>query len=131
MNAATLPEVSTDDAPPWQRAPANRGHLDDRERGAGGLGRPTALAVDTLTTEDGVRALETEWNALEQTSGTTLPFRTAAWTLAWWTHLRRHSPGIRDTLALRTIRTQDGELVGVAPLMVTECPGVGFLRTRR
>ena len=89
-----------------------------------------ALVVETIRDEDGLRALEPEWIALENEACNTLPFRTAAWTLAWWKHLRRQCPAVRDHLSLRALRTADGKLVGVAPLMITERPGRGFMRTR-
>jgi len=89
-----------------------------------------ALVVDKVTTEAALRQLEPEWLALEDASGCALPFRTATWTQAWWTHLRRHSPALRDVLSVRTVRTRQGELLGVAPFMLTERPGVGFVRAR-
>jgi CelD/BcsL family acetyltransferase involved in cellulose biosynthesis len=89
-----------------------------------------ALVVETIRDEEGLRALEPEWIALENEAGNTLPFRTAAWALAWWKHLRRQCSAVQDHLALRTLRTADGRLVGVAPFMITERPGRGFVRTR-
>lgn len=89
-----------------------------------------ALVVETIRDEDGLATLEPEWIALEREARNTLPFRTAAWALAWWKHLRRDCSAIRDHLALRALRTADGKLVGVAPLMITERPGRGFIRTR-
>jgi CelD/BcsL family acetyltransferase involved in cellulose biosynthesis len=89
-----------------------------------------ALVVETIRDEDGLRALEPEWIALENEARNTLPFRTAAWTLAWWKHLRRQCSAVQDHLSLRALRTADGKLVGVAPLMITERPGRGFIRTR-
>lgn len=87
--------------------------------------------VESLTKEEQLFALEPEWTALEHAAGNTLPFRTAAWTLAWWQHLRQHRAAVRDSLAIRTIRTEGGRLIGVAPLLCTERPGVGLIRTRR
>ena len=89
---------------------------------------PTALVVETIRDEERLRALEPEWVVLENETGNTLPFRTAAWALSWWKHLRRQCSVIQDSLALRAIRTPSGRLVGVAPLMITQSPGRGFLR---
>ena len=91
---------------------------------------PTSLVVETIRDEAGLHALEPEWIALENAAHNTLPFRTAAWGLAWWTHLRRQCTAVHDHLALRAIRTTDGRLVGVAPMMLTERPGRGLIRTR-
>ena len=88
------------------------------------------LVVETIRDENGLRALEPEWIALENEARNTLPFRTAAWALAWWTHMRRRCSVIRDVLALRALRTATGRLVGVAPLMITERPALGFIRAR-
>lgn len=90
----------------------------------------TALVVETIRDEERLRALEPAWVVLENEAGNTLPFRTAAWALAWWKHLRRQGSVIQDSLAVRAIRTSSGRLVGVAPLMITQGPGRGFLRTQ-
>jgi len=92
--------------------------------------RMTELSVGKVTSDEALVALEPEWAALERAAGNTLPFRTAAWTLAWWAHLRQDRAAMRDSLAIRTFRTADGQLVGVAPLLLTERPGVGLIRTR-
>ena len=88
------------------------------------------LAVETITNEAGLVALEPEWVALEAASGNTLPFRTAAWTSSWWAHLRQTRRALRDVLAVRAVRTDAGRLVGVAPMMVTERPGAGPFAVR-
>jgi CelD/BcsL family acetyltransferase involved in cellulose biosynthesis len=88
------------------------------------------LHVEELTDENAAAALAPEWQALEERAENTLPFRTAAWTLAWWKHLRRDSLAIRDRLSIYVFRAGEGELAGVAPLMLTESPGAGPLRTR-
>jgi CelD/BcsL family acetyltransferase involved in cellulose biosynthesis len=86
--------------------------------------------VEKVASADGLVALETEWRALERSSENTLPFRTFAWTSAWWRHLHEQRRAVSDSLAIRTIRTSDGRLVGVAPLTVTERPAFGPFRTR-
>jgi CelD/BcsL family acetyltransferase involved in cellulose biosynthesis len=87
------------------------------------------LTVDKITTDAGLDGLRTEWVALEERSKNTLPFRTADWTISWWQHLRQDRPAVRDTLAIRTVRTAEGELVGVAPMMLTSRPGMGVVRS--
>jgi CelD/BcsL family acetyltransferase involved in cellulose biosynthesis len=90
----------------------------------------TSLRVEKVSSDDGLAALEKEWRALERSSGNTLPFRTFAWTSAWWRHLHEQRRAVSDSLAIRTIRARDGRLVGIAPLTVTERPALGPLRTR-
>jgi CelD/BcsL family acetyltransferase involved in cellulose biosynthesis len=111
---------------------ANLGsHLTSRTSRIAETAAPSAaLVVETIRDEGGLRALEPEWIVLENEARNTLPFRTAAWALAWWQHLRRQCSAVQDHLSLRALRTGDGKLVGVAPLMITERPGRGFIRTR-
>lgn len=88
------------------------------------------VAVDIIDSPELLSQLEAEWRALEDSSGNTLPFRTFDWADCWWRHMREHRASVEDRLAIRTLRSSDGRLVGVAPLMITERPGVGPLRTR-
>jgi CelD/BcsL family acetyltransferase involved in cellulose biosynthesis len=88
------------------------------------------LVVDTITNEEDLTRLEPEWLALEEASGNTLPFRTAAWASSWWSHLRQNRRALRDTLSVRAVRTHDGRLVGVAPMMITARPGSGPVAVR-
>lgn len=88
------------------------------------------LVVETIASERALLALEPEWLALERSSGNTLPFRTFAWALSWWRHLREDRLQVRDTLAYRAVRAPDGRLVCVAPFIVTERPGAGPIRAR-
>lgn len=88
------------------------------------------LRVEVLQRIEDAEALQEEWQGLEERAENTLPFRTAVWTLAWWAHLRRDRFALRDRLSLHAIRTPAGQLVGVAPMMLTESPGAGPLRTR-
>ena len=88
------------------------------------------LVVQRIVSEAALAALEPEWLALERSSGNTLPFRTFTWTRCWWEHLRERRLAVADSLAIRAVRTADGRLVGVAPLVLTERPGVGPIRAR-
>jgi CelD/BcsL family acetyltransferase involved in cellulose biosynthesis len=91
----------------------------------------TPLVVDRIDSERGLAAIEPEWLALEGRAGNTLPFRTFAWVACWWKHMREARVAVKDTLAMRCVRTAaDGVLVGVAPLILTQRPGVGPLRAR-
>lgn len=88
------------------------------------------LHVQRIGSEGALAALEPEWLELERSSGNTLPFRTFTWIACWWEHLREDRLVIKDSLAIFTARATDGRLVGVAPLMLTERPGVGPIRAR-
>ena len=52
------------------------------------------------------------------------------WASCWWAHMRERRLAITDRLAVRAVRTVSGELVGVAPLLLTERPAVGPFRAR-
>ncbi len=92
--------------------------------------RVSRLHVETLTSERELGALEAAWVALERSAANQLPFRSAAWTLAWWQQVRERSRAVHDALRIRVLRDDDGVVVGIAPLMLTERPAVGPLRTR-
>ena len=62
---------------------------------------------------------------LEGSSRSGLPFLTFDWCLAWWKHLREDKLGIRDMLFVHALRSPAGDLVAVAPLMITRRPAVG------
>lgn len=83
------------------------------------------LVVDRVTTLEGLSALEAEWQRLLEARTRWLPFETPQWHLAWWAHLPEHKPWVADALYTCTVRTPGGELVGVAPLMRTQRPGLG------
>jgi CelD/BcsL family acetyltransferase involved in cellulose biosynthesis len=88
------------------------------------------LKVERIDDAHGLERLALAWSALEARSRNTLPFRTHAWVSAWYKHLREQRFALRDSLALRAVRTENGTLVGVAPFVLTERPSVGPLRTR-
>jgi CelD/BcsL family acetyltransferase involved in cellulose biosynthesis len=71
-----------------------------------------------------------EWLALEYAAGAHLPFQTWEWCLAWWKHLHEDSLGVRDHLRVCVIRNGSGEVIGIAPLILTERPAFGPLRVR-
>lgn len=91
----------------------------------------SALQVEAIESEDGLRALEPGWRELESAAGTDLPFMTWEWAWSWWLHFREDRPALRDSLRIRTLRAGSGELVAIAPLILTERPAVGPLRFRQ
>lgn len=88
------------------------------------------LIVDRIESEAALAALEPEWLALERSSGNTVPFRTFTWVACWWKHMREARFALRDSLAIRAVRTASGQLVGVAPFILTQRPGVGPIRAQ-
>ncbi len=87
------------------------------------------LVVQTLSTLSAFRGLETAWRELE--AHARYPFASFDWAMSWWLHLREDKLGVKDALSLRTIRTTAGELVAVAPMLVTRRPSLGPLCVRQ
>jgi CelD/BcsL family acetyltransferase involved in cellulose biosynthesis len=88
------------------------------------------LAVETIESVGGLRALEAEWRVLEARLPR-LPFVTFDWLLTWWENLAEDRLLIRDQLHVLAIRDAHGGLVAVAPLMLTLRPGVERLAVRQ
>jgi CelD/BcsL family acetyltransferase involved in cellulose biosynthesis len=88
------------------------------------------LVVAVIESFEALLALEPEWRRLEQKAQQKLPFLTFDWVTSWWEHLRADKHSVRDSLFVHSVRTADGELVAVAPLMLTERPAFGPLRLR-
>jgi CelD/BcsL family acetyltransferase involved in cellulose biosynthesis len=89
------------------------------------------LRVEKVLATEHLDALRAEWNALADTMRPRLPFVTWEWATAWWRHLREDRAAVGDSLCVRTVRNAEGELIAVAPLMVTERPRFGPLRVRK
>ena len=87
------------------------------------------MIVGVIDTVEGLLHLESEWRALCQAVGT-LPFMSWEWSASWWKHLARRGLAVKDRLYLRTVRDDAGQLVAVAPLMLTEMPSRGPIRFR-
>lgn len=90
----------------------------------------TRLVLQRIETEDALASLRDDWVTLESSSGNTLPFRTFAWISCWWKHLHENRRVVKDALAIRAVRSEDGKLIAVAPMMWTERPAIGPLRAR-
>lgn len=86
--------------------------------------------VEEIVTDADLRGLAEEWRALEVAAGTNLPFQTWEWSTSWWTHLHEDGPGVRDLMRVCVVRDESGQVIGIAPLMLTERPGFGPLRVR-
>lgn len=88
------------------------------------------VLVEQIATDAGLAALSDEWAELSRQVQPRLPFFEPGWQRAWWRHYRKDTPVVRHSLQLRSFRRPGGELIGVAPLMVTQWPARGPLRLR-
>ena len=94
-----------------------------------GLGLRTPLVVVEHDSAGAFVELEREWRQLESHAGT--PFASWDWAVAWWAQLREDKLGVTDTLSIRTLRTSEGQLVAIAPMLISRRPSVGPIRVRQ
>jgi CelD/BcsL family acetyltransferase involved in cellulose biosynthesis len=87
------------------------------------LASSSPLTVEVVTTVEGLHDLKPSWRRLQEAAGT-LPFTSWEWNVAWWRSLSRQQLSSRDQLFVLAMR-RHGELVGIAPLMLTERPARG------
>ena len=84
----------------------------------------------SVTRELSLEALRPEWEQLEARCALRLPFAQPWWTEQWVRHLLQHRLAIADELVLLTCRDESGKLRGVAPMVLTDRPSVGWMRSR-
>src|SRR5207248_622418 len=83
------------------------------------------LRVEPISSVAALQGLAAEWQQLFRESGVALPFMTFEWIDSWWQHMRTERRTVRDTLAMRALRTESGRLVAVAPFVRTQRPSIG------
>lgn len=69
--------------------------------------------VTLVQSNDEFDSLEAEWDPLLAASADDNPFRSFTWQRTWWRHY-----GQDQQLLIVTVRNDDGELIGLAPLYV-------------
>ncbi len=88
------------------------------------------LSVQKIEGTEQLRALATESDRLALASRPRLPFATNDWLALWWQHFNEDRSLVRDRFFVHTIRDEDGRLIALAPLILTERPARGPLRVR-
>src|SRR4051812_8089477 len=88
------------------------------------------LHVERAAGDGALEKLEAEWEKLEEDLHPRTPFTSPLWNSLWWKHFRTDSAWVRDELFVHAVRNGSGELVAVAPLMLTSRPAYGPLRIR-
>ena len=88
------------------------------------------LHVRLLESPKELRAIAGECDAVASRMQPRLPFATSRWLSCWWEHYRERRLLVRDRFFVHTVRDDENNLVAVAPLMLTERPGSGPLRSR-
>ena len=90
----------------------------------------STLSVQEIDSLAGFLSLKAEWQRMASLHGSSLPFSQWEWLDAWWREYRRDLPLVSDSLSIRTVRTVSGELVGIAPLMLTRRPSTCWFALR-
>jgi CelD/BcsL family acetyltransferase involved in cellulose biosynthesis len=94
-----------------------------------GCGQSAGFIVQEHRSPESFPQLEREWRILESYAGT--PFVTWDWAVAWWAQLREAKLGVTDSLSIRSVRTPEGRLVAIAPMLISRRPSVGPIRVRQ
>ena len=94
-----------------------------------GVGLHSQLVVKEHRSPESFHELESEWRVLESHAST--PFATWDWAVAWWAQLREEKLGVTDSLSIRSLRTREGRLVAVAPMLISRRPSLGPIRVRQ
>ncbi len=78
------------------------------------------LSVEVIDSFAGLVALESDYEALLGRTQQGLPFALHDWHVAWWSHLAKDTPNLRDALRVHVVRDVGGTCVGLVPLVATE-----------
>jgi CelD/BcsL family acetyltransferase involved in cellulose biosynthesis len=90
-----------------------------------------SLTVHTIMTVEGLRALSPEIQGLlARTAHANVPFLLHEWLTAWWRHFALAGRFWGDSLSAFVVRDSQAELVGFLPMMLTQRPAFGPVRTR-
>lgn len=95
-------------------------------------GAPAALPlhVSRLTGPAALSGIAREWDTLDAQLFPRTPFTGALWNQLWWKHYRSARLMVRDELFVHTVRDTRGDLVAVAPMMLTRRPSAGPVQGR-
>jgi len=98
---------------------------DNPSEAGGNNAATTALTLAAIHSEIALAALAPEWSALCAALPVQHPFAEPDWNLHWWRHLRARRLLIHDRLHAFALRDVHGNLVAVAPMMISVRPGIG------
>ena len=88
------------------------------------------LSIEELGGLDSLESIRPDWERLNAQLSPRTPFTSPLWLTLWWRHLRQAKPTIRQEFFVHTVRDETGELLAIAPLMITHRPGFGPLQLR-
>jgi Acetyltransferase (GNAT) domain len=86
--------------------------------------------VERLRSPADLAALGAASDALAQRMSPRSPFATSTWLAHWWRHYNESRVLVRDRFFAHSVRDERGQLIAIAPWILTERPGWGPLRSR-
>jgi CelD/BcsL family acetyltransferase involved in cellulose biosynthesis/CheY-like chemotaxis protein len=94
------------------------------------IGKAGALCIEELSGPDSLEAIRPDWERLNAQLSPRTPFTSPLWLTLWWHHLRQAKLTIRQEFFVHTVRDETGELLAIAPFMITYRPGFGPFQLR-
>jgi CelD/BcsL family acetyltransferase involved in cellulose biosynthesis len=88
------------------------------------------LRVHTLSCPEQFAEIAREWGELDAQIAPRTPFTSAPWIQLWWDHYERRRLLVADRFFAHVVRSGTGELIAVAPMMLSRRPGFGPLSLR-
>lgn len=90
----------------------------------------TGLRVERLRDPAALAALGASCDEVAHRMIPRSPFATSTWLAHWWRHYNEDRGLVRDRFFVHSVRDEHGKLIAIAPLILTERPGRGPLRSR-
>jgi CelD/BcsL family acetyltransferase involved in cellulose biosynthesis len=88
------------------------------------------MHIERLAGIEAFEDLAPEWEALDAQVHPRTPFSSYLWNVLWWKHFQRNRLSARDEFYVHVVRSSAGELIAIAPMMLTLRPGSGPLQLR-
>jgi CelD/BcsL family acetyltransferase involved in cellulose biosynthesis len=89
-----------------------------------------SLHVERLVGPEAFEALGKEWSDLERDTRPRTPFTSSLWHTLWWKYLKASRSTVRDVFYGHAIFDEGGALRAVLPMMITQRPAAGPIRSR-
>jgi len=97
----------------------DQGNLEAAAAGRQAILPATAFVVEFVRSADGVAALRSDYDQLQEATGNPLPFALHEWHVVWCRHFLRNERGIVDRPMFSVIRSPRGACVAILPLILT------------
>src|SRR3954452_9030039 len=88
------------------------------------------LFVTRLQSVEELEKILPEWEELDREVFPRTPFTSPLWNVLWWRHFHANRGMVRDEFYAHIVRSPEGKLLAVAPLMLTHRPGKGIAALR-